>query len=165
MFKKQLLAIIGAAKKTRPRSQLTKRSMLITLILGLILGSPVMTRALAQGGNRGAITGTIKDPGGAAIPNARVEIINQQTSATERIVTTNSDGSFSATLLPVAIYRVVVTAAGFTKAEADNVKVNVTETTNITISMKIGVVTETMSVSGTATTIQTSSPATGETIQ
>src|SRR5262245_27456763 len=165
MFKQHNLATKNAARKNRPRSRLTECSILILLLWGLVPGSVVAPRALAQGGNRGAITGTIKDPGGAAIPNARVEIINRQTSTPERIVTTNSDGSFSATLLPVAVYRVVVTASGFAKAETDYVKVNVTETTNVTITMKIGVVTETMTVSGVATTIQTSSPATGETIQ
>jgi len=156
MFKQHLLVSKGAAE-TYPK--------LLTLFLGLLLVPVVVSQALAQGGNRGAITGTIKDPGGAAIPNARVEIINQQTLVPERVLTTNADGSFSATLLPVAIYRVVVTAAGFAKAGADNIKVNVTETTNITISMMIGVVTETMTISGTATTIQTSSPTTGEIIQ
>src|SRR5262245_42291702 len=165
MFKQHNLATKNAARKNRPRSRLTECSILILLLWGLVPGSVVAPRALAQGGNRGAITGTIKDPGGAAIPNARVEIINRQTSTPERIVTTNSDGSFSATLLPVAFYRVVVTASGFAKAEADNVKVNVTETTNVAITMKIGVVTETMTVSGVATTTQTNSPATGETIQ
>src|SRR5262245_37815832 len=165
MVKQNLQVSKGAVENNKPRSRLITYSRLFSLLLGLLLVPVIVSQALAQGGNRGAITGTVKDPGGAAIRNARVEMINQQTLAHERILTTNSDGSFSATLLPVAVYRVVVTAAGFAKAEIDNVKVNVTETTNITISMKIGVVTETMSVSGTATTIQTSSPATGETIQ
>src|SRR5262245_2410845 len=165
MVKQNLQVSKGAVENNKPRSQLITYSRLFSLLLGLLLVPVIVSQALAQGGNRGAITGTVKDPGGAAIPNARVEIINQQTLAPERILTTNSDGSFSATLLPVAFYRVVVTASGFAKAEADNVKVNVTETTNVAITMKIGVVTETMTISGTATTTQTSSPATGETIQ
>ncbi len=138
---------------------------MVTLLAGLFLAIGLTIPALAQGGPRGAITGTVKDPAGAAVPGAKVEIINQGTGVTERTVTTNSDGVFTATLLPIGTYRVVVTASGFARAEAPEVKIYVTETTNVTVSLKVGQVTEAVTISEAATPVQLESPATGQTIQ
>jgi Carboxypeptidase regulatory-like domain len=59
-----------------------------------------------QGGNRGAIIGSIKDTSGAVIPGVNLEIINDATSVTERKMPSGTDGSFAATLLSVGHYRV-----------------------------------------------------------
>jgi hypothetical protein len=107
----------------------------------------------------------VEDPNGAAIAGAKVEIVSQETGVTERVVTTNSDGAFTTALLPIGAYRLVVTATGFAKAEAANIKVYVTETTNVAVALKLGQVTETVTVTEAATTVKLESPATGQTIQ
>jgi len=60
-----------------------------------------LNAALAQGGPRGALSGTVTDPNGAAVAGAQVEMVNQATGVVGRTVKTNSDGSFAASLLPV----------------------------------------------------------------
>ncbi len=140
-------------------------SRMITLFLGLALVLGLTFQAFAQGGPTGAIGGKVKDPNGAAIAGAKVEIINQDTGVTERTVTTNSDGAFTATLLPIGAYRLVVTSTGFAKAEAENIKVYVTETTSVAISLKIGQVTETVTVNEATTAVKLESPTTGQTLQ
>src|SRR5437588_5912696 len=78
---------------------------LFALLAGLLLICGLATSALAQGGANGAIAGTIKDPSGAAVAGAQVDIVNQQTEVTVRTVTTNANGGFNVTLLPIGTYK------------------------------------------------------------
>ena len=63
-------------------------------------------RISAQSGNAGSIEGTAKDPSGAAVANATVEISNP-VSSFERSVTTGADGSFRFTNVPFNPYHMV----------------------------------------------------------
>jgi len=109
-------------------------------LLAIVAG--LASAGLAQSSARGAISGTVKDPTGAGVGGATVEVANQQTGVIERTLTTNAEGSFTATLLPIGVYRLTVTASGFAKTEAPNIRVNVTETTNVVATLKVGAVTE-----------------------
>ena len=135
------------------------------ILLGLLFTFALSANVFPQGGQRGAIAGTVRDTTGAALPGASLEIINQATNVGERTVITNTDGSFSATLLPVGTYRVVATLAGFSKTEARDIRVLVSETTTVNLTMKVGGITETVTVTDVAAAVQLASPATGETIQ
>ena len=63
---------------------------------------------LAQGGATGAIGGVVQDASGAVIANAKVSIKGEATGELLREVTTDASGLFTATLLPVGAYTVVV---------------------------------------------------------
>jgi hypothetical protein len=123
-----------------------------------------LSSVFAQGGARGAVAGTVKDPNGAVVSSAQVEIINQDTGLTERTVNTDSDGGFRANLLPIGRYKIVVTASGFAKAEVVDVRVSVTETTSVNVTMKVGEITEAVTVQGAATEIQLNNATTGRTL-
>jgi hypothetical protein len=56
--------------------------------------------AFSQGGNRGAISGTVRDEKGASVPGAQIEIINAVTGITERSATSDGSGNFTVTQLP-----------------------------------------------------------------
>jgi len=66
----------------------------------------------AQLGNSGSIEGTVKDPSGAAVGSATVEI-SYPVSGYTRTVNVGSDGSFRFTNVPFNPYHLVVTASGF----------------------------------------------------
>jgi hypothetical protein len=66
----------------------------------------------AQGGNAGTIEGVVKDPSGAVVANAKVEISNA-VSGLRREATTGDSGEFRFTNVPFNPYHVVVTAKGF----------------------------------------------------
>ena len=85
----------------------------------------------------GLIQGTVLDPNSAVINGATVKIENTDTGF-NRTVTTNSDGFFSAPLLPLGKYRVTVTASGFADSILENVQLTVGQTLNIKIDMKVG---------------------------
>lgn len=130
------------------------------IVASLVLLSTVA--AFAQGGANGEITGTVTDPSGAVIPGATVTITNQDTGVTERTITSGSQGTFSAALLPVGTYRVTVTATGFSKTVAPGIAVKVSETIFVPIQMQVGTTAEEVVVSGVATPVEITNATTGE---
>ena len=68
--------------------------------------------ASAQMGNSGSIEGVVKDPSGAAVPNATVEI-KDPVSGYLRTTNTNSEGAFRFTNVPFNPYHLSVNASGF----------------------------------------------------
>jgi len=118
--------------------------------------------ALAQGGATGAITGTVHDPSGGTIAGAKVEIVSEATNQVVRDLTTDSSGSFTATLLPVGSYSVEVSATGFAKTKFSGALVRVTEITQMTALLKVTQATEVVTVSAEVATINTADATTGE---
>ena len=68
--------------------------------------------ASAQGGNAGAVRGTVTDPSGAVIPNATVHLTNAS-SGLDRTATTDATGQFTFPNIPFNPYRMSVSASGF----------------------------------------------------
>ena len=102
----------------------------------------------------GLIQGTVVDPNGAVIAGATINLKNVDTGV-ERTVTTNSDGFFTAPLLPLGKYRVTTDASGFTRSILENVSVTVGSTVALKIDMKVGGTTETVDVSAEAEAVET----------
>jgi hypothetical protein len=95
------------------------------------------TRVVAQTGNAGSIEGTVKDPSGASVANATVEISNPVTGL-KRSTVTGPDGNFRFANLPFNPYHMVVTADGFESLTRD-VEVRSTVPTSAQVTLKIGV--------------------------
>ena len=70
---------------------------------------------LAQDSQSGGITGVVKDPSGAVIRGATIEVYSTETGVLERRLTTNADGLYTAKLLRPGAYRLEVTEKGFGK--------------------------------------------------
>jgi hypothetical protein len=120
------------------------------------------TVAFPQGAQTGGITGVVKDSKGGVVPDAKVEIYNEQTDKLERSLTSISDGSYSVTLLTPGSYRVEITVNGFKKYRAAGVPVRIGETTRHDAGLELGSVTETVVVEATPTLINAESAATGQ---
>src|SRR5215470_2357722 len=118
----------------------------------------------AQGGATGAISGSVVDTSGSGVSGAEVQIINAATEALFRKVPVNADGEFFATLLPPGRYIVVVNKSGFAEAKAENIEVRVTETTRVTITLKLGSVTEKIEITAEVTTVETTNATTGQSL-
>ena len=69
----------------------------------------------------GVIQGNVVDPNGASVAGASVNVKNLDTGF-ERTVTSNSDGLFSAPLLPLGRYRVTTSASGFTRGRSTRLR-------------------------------------------
>src|SRR5215813_5482797 len=109
--------------------------------------------ALAQVQN-GAFTGTVTDPSGAAVPNAKVTITNLGTNASVT-TTTNNTGLFNARELPPGTYRLSAEAQGFKSYTNNNVTLNAGTTQRIDFRMTLGQAREVVEVSGEVPAINT----------
>src|SRR5882762_6071886 len=89
--------------------------------------------------------GTVTDATGAAIPNATVTITQTETNLT-RTVTTRSDGSYRAELLPVGPYRVKTEASGFKALERTGITLTVMESAHLDLPLSVGETSEIVSV-------------------
>jgi hypothetical protein len=105
----------------------------------------------------GAVTGTVTDPSGAAIPSARMTFRNVATGITAQVAT-SSVGSYTASLAP-GTYNVAVEAPGFRNFQETHVVVEVGATPTVNIKMEIGAENETVQVaSSNAIELNTTEP-------
>jgi hypothetical protein len=106
---------------------------LFVLALSLALSA---VSSWAQSGNSGSIDGVVRDPSGAAVANATVEI-SQAVSGFQRQTSTGADGAFRFTNVPFNTYHAVVTATGFATFTQD-IDVRSSVPTSAQIALKIG---------------------------
>ena len=101
-----------------------------------------------SGGSSGSINGTVLDPSGAVVANAKVEIHNP-VSGFDRTTTTDSKGNFSFTNVPFNPYHMTVTAAGFAQYAQDvEVRSVVPVTTKVSLTVAGGTATVTVESAG-----------------
>ena len=115
------------------------------LLLSALCAAPML---LAQG-DRGLITGTIKDPAGAVVPGVQVTVTEPTTNATFKTVS-NQAGDYSILSLPVGIYQIRAESAGFKTYVRENVEVGAGATALVDIALEIGAAQQTVEVSGDA---------------
>ena len=126
----------------------TKETRLLQLCSIVLLA--VISGPLAFGQTIfGRISGTVTDTSGAVIPNASVTIRNNATNL-ERTTTTDDEGFYTVTNLPVGNYTISVEQTGFKKSvQTDNVLAADTRLT-VNLTLEPGSVSETVEVSTTA---------------
>ncbi len=102
------------------------------------------------------IQGTVKDPSGAAVPGASVEATSSALIA-PRTATTDGEGKFQLTALPVGTYTVSVTAKGFRKENVPNVVLETGHLVNVEAKLVLGAVTETIEVTDAVSNVDVTS--------
>src|SRR5881275_2669262 len=121
------------------------------LLLGWVFRLSVITvffAASVQAQFTANIQGTVVDPSGAAIAQAKVDLVNTvtQVSAT---TTTDSTGSYRFLSLAPGSYKITVEAKGFSKAET-TVTLETNQNLNVPISLKVGAAAESVTVTAEA---------------
>ena len=96
----------------------------------------------------GAITGTVKDPSGAAIPDANVRATNVATNLSVT-ATSHGDGSYLIANLPAGTYRVTFTKEGFETETHPEIPVNGDRTSTVDSSLRVGATATTVEVTAT----------------
>ena len=125
----------------------TSRYFLL-LMLGLVLLS---IGAYAQ--DTATLIGTVTDPSGAAVANAKITITNTDNGFVRDTVT-NSTGSYSARELPNGRYRLRAEATGFKVYEQTGITLNVNDTLRADIALQVGSHTESVTVEANAVQVQ-----------
>ena len=102
----------------------------------------------------GTLTGTVSDPTGAVIPGAKVSVQNSDTG-TERNLTTDGGGRFSAPSVPVGAYTVSVRAVGFTPFVRKDIQLTVGQSLDLPLKLSV-TGNEVVTVDESAATVNTS---------
>jgi hypothetical protein len=141
------------SKKIRTNSAVTRFSRVsaITCLAVLLCMFPMAMQAQIL---YGSLTGNVTDPSGAMVPSAKVQALNIQTGVL-REVTGKEGGTYLFTELQPGTYKITVTAKGFGTETVENVNVDVNAVRRVDVQLKVGVVTETVTVTSTAQLMQT----------
>ena len=110
------------------------------------------------------ITGTITDPSGAVIRDARVTVTNETTNV-EVVTVSSSAGAYRVENLIPGPYTVAVEARGFRKSIVTHVLAEVDKISTVDVGLTVGAVSQTVSVTaGEAVQLQTESSTVGQLI-
>jgi hypothetical protein len=142
------MRVVLVDKKTkRAASRWTRFSVLVISCFLLTIS------AFAQS-DRGTIGGTVKDPTGAAVVGAKVEVRNVDTGNSFNAVTT-SIGEFTIVSVPIGKYTVTVSVPGFKTVKEVGLEVQLDQVARIEIPLEVGQTSDTVNVSATAEILKT----------
>ena len=127
------------------------RSVVLAGFLSLSSSLPV----LAQG--VGAIGGTVLDSSGAVLPGATLTLVSPGVIGSGQTTVSDAAGAFEFTRLVPGKYSVKAELQGFRTAVQENVEVNADRTARVDMKLTIGEVAETITVSGQAPLLDTTS--------
>lgn len=117
------------------------RPLLFMFLLGLL-----MTFSLPAWGQYGAsIQGTVTDPSGAGVPNAKVTVTDQATQVYKNTAS-SATGFYAVGNLVPGSYTVTVEALGFQKNVTSDVAVLAEQIRGLNVSLKVGSASQTVTV-------------------
>ena len=130
-----------------------KRFRMPLCCLGAIMLFGVMACGAAWAQETSTINGTVTDPSGAVIPNAKVTISNQETGNAQT-TTTNSSGIYDMPGLSVGHYDLSVSAPGFTTYKKSGIVVDIAQTYREDAHMAVGANNQTVTVQANTLQVQ-----------
>src|SRR2546421_4993806 len=135
-------------KMSRSLDKWFRASMRVLLASVTVL--MVVSAAMAQAQSNAAdLQGTVRDPNGAAVPNASIAARNTGTNIA-REATSNDDGYYKIVNLPPGNYEVTVKASNYKTAIIPSVKLTVGQTINQDIPLELGELSATVTVTSVA---------------
>jgi hypothetical protein len=112
------------------------------LVVAALLMVPASARAQAS------ITGVVKDTSGAVLPGVTVEAGSPVLTEKVRTVVTDGTGQYRIVDLPPGSYEVTFTLPGFAVVKREGIVLTGTFTASVNADLRVGAVTETVTVSG-----------------
>ncbi len=112
---------------------------------------------------RGTILGRVTDPQGAVVPAAKLKVINTSTGVAVSVVS-NDQGNYQVPYLLVGDYRVEVEAQGFKKYSRSGITVQTADRIELDITLQVGDIAETVTVTAEAPPLETASASMSSTI-
>ena len=139
---------------------LSGRSIVHALLLFVLLFGALWP---ANGQSTATLQGTVTDPAGAAVPNAKVVATNQATGVRTETASDNA-GAYLIPSLLIGLYRVEISASGFQTAVFTGLKLDVATTVTRNVTLSIGNASQTVEVVATAPLVDVSTNEIGQVI-
>jgi hypothetical protein len=111
----------------------------------------------------GTILGVVTDPSGAVVPGASVVATSQSTGFT-RSATSDQEGNYRLTFLPLGVYHMEVKSPGFERMLRDGIEVQADERVRVDFKLTVGEATQTVEVNAGASLMQTNDATVGDVI-
>ena len=127
------------------------RNRLTSIVI--VLGALLIAAAPAAAQSNSNIGGVVKDTSGAVLPGVTVEAASPALIEKVRSVVTDSAGQYKIVNLVPGVYTVTFTLPGFNTARHEGVELTASFTANINADLRIGSLEETITVTGTSTTV------------
>src|SRR5512135_351418 len=134
--------------------------VVLFVVAAILLFTPAI--AFAQS-DTGVIDGRVFDESKAALPGVTVTARNVDTGFTRSAVS-GDRGTFRIEFLRAGTYEVTAELQGFSKAVAKDIVVQVSTSTNVDFTMKVGAMTETVNVTAESPMVQTTKSDVGQVI-
>ena len=132
-----------------------KRTLLILLAAASLL-SPLP--ALAQIGQTAALTGTVTDASGAALPGVLVTASSESLLGGSRTAVTEQNGVYRFPALPPGVYQVAMEIQGFRRATRE-ARLQLGQTTAVDVTLEVGGIEEAVDVRAAAPVVDVRSSA------
>src|SRR5581483_10986971 len=135
------------------------------VVLSSLTAAALLAIAVSSQGQEvtASITGTVTDPSGAPVAGAKI-VATDKDRGTQWPATTNGDGVYSLPRLPIGTYNLKVEAQGFQSETQSNILLDMNQAARLDFPLKVGNITETVEVTGSAPLLQTQSTQLGQVI-
>jgi hypothetical protein len=131
----------------------------VACLLFLLVQAPRLSAQVDEG----AINGVVQDSSGAAVPNARVTLVNTDQGLTLES-TTNGAGEYIFSPVRIGHYTVTVTAPGFSTTTQQNLTVNVGQHLLVPVKLSLGAASQTVQVTAAPPQLQTDEASVGQVV-
>ena len=133
------------------------------LLRGLALFFALLVAAPGQEVT-GALTGIVHDSSGSVVAGAALTLVSQETDAQRQAVADES-GAYQFPLLRAGRYRMTVEAKGFQRLIQTDIIVNTTERVRLDVTLQVGAVSETVTVTGETPLLQSERATVGQVVE
>ncbi|HTC48336.1 MAG TPA: carboxypeptidase regulatory-like domain-containing protein [Candidatus Aquilonibacter sp.] len=133
------------------------------IALGLMCGMVVWTPYVHADNLYASIRGTVVDPSGAVVPDAKLTATNIATGLSYSTAS-SKDGLFAFLQLPIGDYSVKVERSGFKTFTEGHIHLDLDQIFNLRVEMQVGVVSDTITVDANPAQVETTSMQLGTTV-
>src|ERR1041384_7980528 len=151
----------GRNRKKSEDVSMRVKSRAIVYVIGFAL--LFATTSMSAQSTTATLQGTVIDQTGAVVPNAEIKITNTATNLI-RTTKTDSTGSYLVPALPIGTYNIEVTASGLGKQIVTGLVLDVGRTVSQNLTLKPAAVQETISITGEAPVVESTTMTVGQVV-
>lgn len=135
------------ARATDTRNPRRRRSAIVLAALAWLAAAPCVP-AFAQSAVNSTIHGTVTDESGAALPGVTVTLTSPAIQVPQMVEVTGPEGTYRFIELPAGLYRLQYEMNDFQTVAREDLRLTVGFVARVDVPMKIGALSETLTVSG-----------------